>query len=230
MELNEILEELTGLINRLNGYVDEQGRKHSGILDWIRNHPETDPNAYEIMDCNVQFAEILSQLRTHYVNEGDIPEDYDLGEFMASVSYMNQLHPEIEEAYKAIGIMDDLRNTVEHPFFVSPAAYNMYYAIKCSQDNADYVVPEDASLRRIKREMLCKSMSVPFYIWQTQVKEPNYQYDNVIEYEGMKTALALYQESEKTPQFAGQVQALHDTIKKNYKFSTQKDEDTKKMK
>ena len=221
MELNKLLEELTNLTKRLNGYVDEEGKKHSGILDWIRKHPETDPNAYEIMDCNVRFAEILSQLRMYYVKEGDIPEDYDLGEFMASVSFMNELHPEIEEAYKAIGNMDDLRKTIEHPFFTSDAANAMYYAIKCSQDNADYIVPEDESLKIIKRELLCKSMSVPFYIWQTQRMEPNYQYDNIVEFEGMKTAYSLYAEFEKPMQFGRQIAALHDTIEKNYQYSTQ---------
>ena len=32
------------------------------INNWIKQHPEvTDPNAYEIMDCNVSLAELLSE-------------------------------------------------------------------------------------------------------------------------------------------------------------------------
>ena len=32
----------------------------------------------------------------------------------------------------------------------------------------NYDIPEDIETKRIKKELLCKSMSVPFYIWQVQ--------------------------------------------------------------
>lgn len=97
----------------------------------------------------------------------------------------------------------------------------MYCAIKISELNLNYIVPTAPDLQRIKKEMLCKAMSVPFYIWQVQRTDPNYQYDNKEEFEGMQEAFALYQTSGQQQQFAKLVQDLHNKINSNYKYSTQ---------
>lgn len=225
MNLVKTEEKLRNLIDRISGYVNEKGEYVDGINDWINKHPGTDPNAYEIMDCNVQFAEILAELRAYYVKEGRIDP-----EALNAVSYMCAFHPEIEECYYVLETMDELRDTDKHPFFTTPEASEMYYSVKCCQDFALYVLPQDDAMRKIKREVLCKAMSVPFYIWQVHRTEPNYQYDNQSEFEGMKEAFALYEASEEPCQFAKQVASLHDKIEKDYKYSTQKDEDKKLIK
>lgn len=220
MSLEKTSEKLTCLIERIRGYVNDEGEYVDGINDWINKHPGTDPNAYELMDCNVQFAEILAELRAYYVATGRIAATAQ-----NAVPYMIAFHPEIEECYYVLETMDSLRDTENHPFFTTPEANEMYYSVKCCQDFASYVLPQDESMRRIKREVLCKSMSVPFYIWQVHRTEPDYKYDNQVEFEGMKEAFALYESSEEPCQFARQVQALHDKIETDYKYSTPKEID-----
>lgn len=225
MNLSQTTEKLTSLIDRIRGYINEEGEYVDGINDWISKHPGTDPNAYEIMDCNVRFAEILAELRAYYVKNGKIDATAQ-----NSVPYMIAFHPEIEECYYVLETMDELRDTDNHPFFTTKEAQEMYYTVKCCQDFASYVLPQDEAMRRIKREVLCKSMSVPFYIWQVHRTEPNYQYDNKAEFEEMKEAFALYEASEEPCQFLQQVSNLHNKIEKDYKYSTQDDTNKKLIK
>lgn len=219
MNLEQITSNLASLRSRIHG-----------INDWIQANPTiTDPNAYEIMDCNVQFAEIIAELKAYHVAAGKIPRDLDNQEIMATVDFLANMHPDIEGCYRELGKMDILRNIAEHPFFTQPEANEMYCSIKACQDYATYDLPSDEGLRRIKRELLCKSMSVPFYIWQVQRTEPDYQYDNVTEFEGMKQMHALYQTSEEPCQFGQQVTDLLNRINKNYKYSTKENtNETKK--
>lgn len=211
MSLEQITSNLTSLRSRIHG-----------INAWIQANPTiTDPNAYEIMDCNVQFAEIIAELKAYYVKTGEIPADLDNQELMATVNFLAAAHPEIEGCYHELGTMDILRNIADHPFFTLPEVNEMYCSVKACQDFATYDLPSDEGLRRIKRELLCKSMSVPFYIWQVHRTEPDYQYDNILEFEGMKQMHALYQSSEEPCQFGPQVDALLSKINTDYKYSTQ---------
>ena len=81
------------------------------------------------------------------------------------------------------------------------------------------------------------SFSVPFYIWQVQRKEPNYQYDNSSEFDTMKKMRDLnvslyptqYSEYDKDdnliyegPQFGNYIDAMFDQIEKSYKYSDAK--------
>ncbi len=201
-----------------------------GINDWIRNNPQvTEPNAYEMMDCNIEFAEILAGLRNHYIATGDITPNLDeTNGLMATVNYLAALHPSIDNCYFELGTMDDLRAIATHPFFSKPVVNDMYSSIKASQDFATYVIPTDEGLRRIKRELLCKSISVPFYIWQVQQNEPNYKFDNVTEYVALNEMKSLYEESETPPQFGDAVTNMLQEIEKNYKYSAPKVEEAKK--
>ena len=201
MELEQLRNETQNLTQRV-----------TGINDWIKSNPQvTDPNAYEIMDCNVSLAELFSEY--------------------AEVDYSRVLqnaaakHPEIEPCYFGVVEMDSLRDTAHHPFFQSKEANDLYCAVKRSQLSMDYEIPEDMETRRIKKELLCKSMSVPFYIWQTQRKEPEYQYDDATEFSGMKAMLDIYK-SEGNTQFVPEIEAMFNVIEKNYKYSN-KEADTK---
>ena len=115
--------------------------------------------------------------------------------------------------------MDYLRDTTSHPFFASEEAMDLYSYIKFCQLEACYQIPEDIDMQRIKRETLCKAMSVAFYIWQVQRTEPEYQFDNKDEFEGMQESLALYEASESPCQFGSRVAALHNKINSNYKYA-----------
>lgn len=85
----------------------------------------------------------------------------------------------------------------------------------------NYDIPEDIETKRIKKELLCKSMSVPFYIWQVQREKKDYEYDNATEFSGMKAMLDIYK-SEGNTQFVPEIEALFGVIEKNYKYSETK--------
>ena len=82
-----------------------------------------------------------------------------------------------------------------------------------------YILPSTQEDRKIKRELICKSMSVPFYIWQVQKAEPNYKYDNQLEFDKMKEMFCLYRDSEKPCQFEEQIIGLFAKIEKDYKYN-----------
>lgn len=61
-------------------------------------------------------------------------------------------------------------------------------------------------------------MSVPFYIWQVHRNEPDYQYDNATEFNGMKAMLDIYKQEGNT-QFVPEIESMFHVIEKNYKYS-----------
>lgn len=232
MSTESIRSDLINLNNRIKG-----------INSWIREHPDiTDPNAYEIMDCNIAYAELISQLNVAHnleygplkipapvlqteLNEAESKDGIEAYTVLPPTEppvgiYLTTIYPEAAETMYELGQMAALRSLDTHPFFNMPEAKAMYDQIQASQIAANYDVPEDEGMRRIKRELLCKSMSVPFYIWQVKRTEPNYQYDNMIEFEGMKQMNALYQASCSPAQFASNVDALHTAIDSTYKYRT----------
>lgn len=197
MELEQLKNETQNLTQRV-----------IGINNWIKSNPQvTDPNAYEIMDCNVSLAEIFSEYSS-----------FDNSKVLQNIAIK---HPEIESCYFGVVEMDELRDTAHHPFFQGQEAKALYAAVKKSQISMDYDIPEDIETRRIKKELLCKSMSVPFYIWQVQRTEPEYEYDNITEFNSMKAMLDIYKQEGNT-QFVPEIEALFGVIEKNYKYSNKK--------
>lgn len=193
MELQQLASEAMAFTERVKG-----------INSWIQGHPEvTEPNPYEIMDCNVGLAAILSQ----YAQQ-DGKQD-----LQASV----KLHPEIVECWFSVMSMDTYRDTEHHPFFRLPEVNALYTAVKRSCLAMDYVLPQDLTMRIVKRELLCKCMSVPFYIWQVQGENPRYQYDNAKEFGDMREMLALYK-VEGNEQFVPEMEALFNLVNQNYKY------------
>lgn len=221
MNLEQINEKAITLARRLGGYTDRSGKHSPGIIDWIKEHPDAAPNLYEMMDCNIEYAEILSMLKAYYDQNG-YPVIIDGGrKRRATANDLSRLHDALGKCFFHLFEMDTLRDVKHHPFLQQKEANAMYCAIKISELNLNYIVPTAPDLQRIKKEMLCKAMSVPFYIWQVQRTDPNYQYDNKEEFEGMQEAFALYQTSGQQQQFAKLVQDLHNKINSNYKYSTQ---------
>ena len=204
-------------------------KKVHKINAWIRANPDTkDPNAYEIIECNVEFAEIIAELKAYYVQTGEISADLDdyVG-LMTTVNFLAAAHPEIENCYYELGTMDDLRQLATHPFFSSPEADELYCSIKSCQDFANYDIPNDERVRRIKRELLSKSMSVPFYIWQVQRTEPGYQYDNDTEFNAMQEMYAIYSQEKAPVQFDREINNLMRIINKDYKHRTPEEQHQK---
>ena len=172
----------------------------------IQEHPEvTETDIYEIMYCKVGLAEILSQYAEQDGKQG----------LQASV----KLHPEIGRCWFSVMSMDSYMDIENHPFFCLPEVNALYTAVKHSCFVMNYILPKDLAIRRVKRELLCKSMSVPFYIWQKQRENSEYQYDDSAEFCGMREALALYK-AEGNEQFVPEMEALFKIVYENYKYRT----------
>lgn len=189
-------------LEQLRTETNNFAQRVTGINNWIESSPQvTDPNAYEIMDCNVTLAEYIAEYRGH-MNGLQVLENIE----------------ELIPAMKGVKKMDELRDTTNHPFFKSREANDLYSAIKKSQTSMNYDIPEDMETRKIKKELLCKSMSVPFYIWQVHRTEPEYKYDNATEFNSMKAMLDIYKQEGNT-QFVPEIEAMFSVIEKNYKYS-----------
>lgn len=192
-------------LEQLKNETEKLTQRVTEINKWIKSNPQvTDPNAYEIMDCNVSLAEVFSE--------------YASSDNSSVLQNAAIKHPEIEPCYFGVVEMDGLRDTAHHPFFQSEEAKSLYAAVKKSQIFMNYQIPKDVETRKIKKELLCKSMSVPFYIWQVQRTEPEYQYDNTTEFNGMKEMLDVYKQEGNT-QFVPEIESLFKVIEKNYKYS-----------
>lgn len=190
------------------------------INTWIQDNPQVqDPNAYEIIDCNVTYAEITREIKEYYDANG-YPNILDEHGIPVAATWFDipRLHPLLSDCFLGLLKMEELRDVDNHPFFNIPAVSKMFCGLKLSQFCL-YSLPEDISMRKIKRELLCKSMSVPFYIWQVKRENSNYKYDNREEFESMQDMFNLYQESCTDCQFKKQLEALFMSIRKNYKYS-----------
>lgn len=195
---------------------DLEGRI-SGINKWIKENPlVTDPNAYEITDCNVSFAECLAEYKKQLGEE--VANSPQISSF-ANGKIMNL--SEVKKISEGIDEMEKLRGIAHHEFFLTPEANALFCGIKESIRRLDYQIPETEEMQRTKKELLCKSMSVPFYIWQVQRTEPEYQYDNVEEFSKMKANLDLYKKEGNT-QFVPEIESLFRVIEQNYKYKETK--------
>lgn len=227
MTLEQIEERIANLSIRING-----------INTWIKNNPQvTDPNVYEIMDCNVQYAEVVAELVAYYNEQGWPEINEETGDMMleknwprsARVADLPYLHPDLANCFLGLCTMETLRDFPMHPFIQEKTPYEMYAAVRMRQLAGTYVLGKTEEDRRIKRELICKSMSVPFYIWQVQRTEPNYQFDNEQEFNGMKYMFALYEASEEPCQYKIQIQNLLSKIEENSIFKDNKTADKPKQ-
>ena len=222
MQIEEIETRVSQLTNRI-----------MGIITWIKDNPQvTEPNVYEIMDCNVQYAELVAELVAYYNENGWPTISAETGDMMAKKEWPREartadlphLHPSLANCYLGLYKMETLRAFPLHQFMQQRATNDMYAAVRMRQLAGTYALPKTEEDRRIKRELICKSMSVPFYIWQVHRTEPDYQYDNKTEFDSMKEMFALYEASEEPCQFKDQVTNLFAEINKNYKYKEDKQE------
>lgn len=227
MEIKEIEQKIAALTDRVCGNTE---KGILGIVPWIKDNPHiTDPNAYEIIDCNVELAEIMSELGSYYDEHGYPTLTRD-GTTLQQATYrkLPVLHPSLQPCFFGIWKMEELRDITHHPFFTTKEANDMICKLKLHQMQGTYTLPATEEDRRIKRELICKSMSVPFYIWQVQRTEPNYKYDNQTEFDTMKEMFGLYEASEEPCQFKSQISGLFTKIEKDYKYSEQQTTNTTK--
>lgn len=217
MTLTELKTKTENLTNRIDG-----------INTWIKSNPEvTEPNVYEIMDCNVQYAELVAEYVTYYNENGwpFIEEDMMLKKNLprsARTTDLPFLHPELANCFLGLCTMETLREFPMHPFIKTPEAYDMYATLRMRQLCEAYTLGQTEEDRRIKRELITKSMSVLYYIWQVKQQEPDYEYDNISEFIALKDMASLYEASEEPCQYKVQIDNILSKIEESYKYKETK--------
>ena len=98
----------------------------------------------------------------------------------------------------------------------------MYATLRMRQLCGAYTLGQTEEDRRIKRELITKSMSVLYYIWQVKQQEPDYQYDNVTEFIGLKDMAVLYESTEEPCQYKTQIDNILSKIEESYKYKETK--------
>ena len=208
-------------------------RRIEGVNSWIESNPQvTDPNMYEYMDLFVSLAEIVRQAREYFDNSG-YPK---INQTESATHYdIISIVPEISAARDELSKLEKLRNikTNQISFFKENAVSSMLTELGYRCFAGEYIIPANPDIARIKKEAICKSISVPFYIWQVHRENPNYKYDNITEFNSMKDMYELVKEStgiEVTsikdndkvyngPQFGEQIEKLFDLIDRDYLYS-----------
>lgn len=216
--LTKIEERLVNLSDRINGN-PEKGIL--GINPWIESNPTiTDPNAYEIMSCQIEYAELLAELKQYYDETGYPKIILEGRTHKTTHCDLPRLHPIIGDCMFGLIKMEKLRNIEKHPFFNMDEPGALYFEIKVSQISCDYELADSQEMRSIKKELLCKLISVPFYIWQEKRTDPNYKYDNEQEFKQLLDMAALLETTQKSCQYKEQIDALLSKIRTDYKYAS----------
>ena len=149
-------------------YFIDLDSKLKGINGWISDNRETDPNFYEICDCWISFG-----LLAHQVNNSTDLHEAD--EFK-TVSYF------LTSCREQMAIMEDLRSISKDPFLTeNKDARTLYNSVV--SDATRCLTDYDS----ITSELIKKSLSVPFYIWQEKRNNSEFKYDNKNEFDLIKT-------------------------------------------
>lgn len=141
--------------------------KLKGINGWISDNRKTDPNFYEICDCWISFG-LLAHHSTYLQEENDFK----------TVSYF------LTSCREQMAIMEYLRGISKDPFLTENKDARALY--NCVVSDATRCLTDYDS---ITCELIKKSLSVPFYIWQEKSNNSEFKYDNKNEFDLMKTYL-----------------------------------------
>lgn len=223
----------------LNLQIINIDKEYKRINSWIENNPDTDPNFYEMVDCIVEYGKI-SRLYDGYFDEVGYPylkerdclaTHYDIP---LIVPKMHSLHSELDK-------MISLRK--KSPFFKDDIARDFFDYLYYKAVIAEYNNPSDVQISRIKKDVLCKTAGIYFYIWQVQQKEPDYKYDNDLEWRELTDKYAIYKDkvgieesfssnevSYEGPQFGFVLEKMMNSIQNNSVFREEKNMYVKKDK
>lgn len=150
-------------------------KKLSEINQYIKKNPDTDPNFYEITHSWIQFGECVYERCLDYGKTG-FP--YDLVNKRSATSYdIVRIDEDLKSCYQKMCEMEKLRQINQHPLLEDPDIRGLYQEEIVYHSTTGYMNYSDEY-----KELLCKSMSVPFSIYQETVKNPNYKYSNQEEF------------------------------------------------
>ena len=207
-ELEEINKQAEALTNRFRG-----------INSWIEANINTDPNFYEMVECMVEYGKLVKQYDKYYQKAGYPTFDNGSEEVEATHYHLALVSPKLKEAQSELSKMWDLRR--KSPFFEDETVREFTNELSLRAKIAEYYVPEDKEIERIKKEVLCKTAGIYFYIWQVKQTNPDYQYDNEAEWNNLLQAYEIYKDAAKYvgPQFGKELEKMHAVINENYKYS-----------
>ena len=216
--------ETTEELEKINRQAEALTNRFRGINSWIEANINTDPNFCEMVDCMVEYGKLTKLYDKYYQKVGYPTFNNGSEEVEATHYHLALVSPKLKEAQSELSKMWNLRR--KSPFFEDETVREFTNELSMRTKIAEYYVPEDKEIERIKKEILCKTASIYFYIWQVKQTNPDYQYDNEAEWNNLLQAYEIYKDAVKyvEPQFGKEIENMFAVIEKNYKFSETKEE------
>lgn len=154
------------------------------IREYVEKHPHEDPNFHELCDCWIKFGGLVREVQAYCEITGDYPLDEENKPcyYRNITAYDERLIPCREEIEK----IETLRKIGDSEFLKeNKACHDLYlYTIKY-----DSITGYIDGYSEEEQELLCNCISVPFFIYQKQQKNPDFKYSNRKEFLEMKLAL-----------------------------------------
>ena len=211
--------ETTEELEEINRQAEALTNSFRGINSWIEANINTDPNFSEMVDCMVEYGKLTKLYDKYYQKTGYPTFNNGSEEVEATHYHLALASPKLKEAQSELTKMWNLREN--SPFFEDETVRKFTDELSLRAKIAEYYVPEDKEIERIKKEILCKTASIYFYIWQVKQTNPDYQYDNEAEWNNLLQAYEIYKDAAKYvgPQFGKEIENMFAVIEKNYKYS-----------
>ena len=208
----------------LNKLVYQLEKDYERINNWIKSHPASNINFAELTDCIARYGELSAKYDEFY-KKYDLPR-YDINRSDGS-NELPLVFPEMRVARDNLQEMVNLRAGSE--LFRDETAKRFMNELLYSATTAQYNQPEKRSIQEAKKSVLFTLASVYFYTWDTKQREPEYVYDNVSEwnalksnYETYKNAVGIEEQVQKDdgssyegPQFGNIIEEMMDRVEKN---------------
>ncbi len=212
----------------IDNMADTLATRMEGINSWIKDNPDTDPNFYEIMDCYVDVGQMLSHMGEYYEENG-YPKKTEENSYTHYEIFRFDEHA--KKAFDQLEEMLTLRNSgIDQVLRDVPEISDIWKKISYSVVSAEYEVPQ-GFLADIKKQILCKSVSIPLYIWQEKRQNPDFRYTNIDELNDLKEKYDFYklQSENHTPQFGEEIENLISYIAKSSEYATEDSDNIRKV-
>lgn len=204
------------------------------INHWIKDNTEvTEPNMYEYTQILVEYGELLAEVDDYYRKNG-YPDNIDPRGGHYEICYKV---PELNEVNKGIRTLVSLRNLNErsekstHLFTGLKEARTFLTELERKVYAAEYKIPNNSAIRKIKKELLSKCMGISFYVWSNKRDDPEYMYNNKTEFESLQEMYDLYSKSEghkyEGPQFGDIIENIIKYINKSYIYAEETEKNQK---
>lgn len=188
------------VLNKLDEKAKKLEEDLKKINGWIKHHLDTEPNFYEIASSWIRFGELVHE-KCLYYNQVGYP--YNFSEKRPYTRYeIVGVDASLRLCYNQMNEMEHLRRIAVHPLFDDENIKELYEQEIICASLTGYM-----SYSKEMKELFCKCLSVPFYIYQEQRKDCNYKYDNKEEFVAMKTTLeeSLFSDSDRKRAFISSI-------------------------